>query len=83
MPLLQVTPRAKRDLKALPFDQRVRALEAIDKLADNPTLGKVLRGEFGGRRSFRFGSYRVIYHVAGNVVVVNSIGHRSTIYRQP
>ena len=83
MPLLQLTPRAERDLKALPHAERVRSLEALDRLKENPGLGKALRGEFAGRRSFRVGNYRIVYRIADSVVVVNAIGHRSTVYRQP
>jgi mRNA-degrading endonuclease RelE of RelBE toxin-antitoxin system len=58
-------------------------LEALDRLRENPALGKPLRGQFAGRRAFRIGAYRIIYRIAGDAMVVNAVGHRSTIYRQP
>jgi mRNA-degrading endonuclease RelE of RelBE toxin-antitoxin system len=63
----------------------VRALlrASLDRIRANPEAGKRLVGAFAGRRSWRIGSYRIIYEYSGGMVWVAAVGHRSSIYRQP
>ncbi|MFC1679592.1 type II toxin-antitoxin system RelE/ParE family toxin [Elusimicrobiota bacterium] len=68
----------RRDRKL--FDRIDAALAA---LAEDPTLGKPLKGTLQGDRSHRVGSYRIIYTVAERklIVYVLDIGHRQDIYK--
>lgn len=61
---------------------RERAREALLALGDDPRLGKPLKHELKGRWSYRIGSYRVIYRIKDDrlVVLVLDIGHRREIY---
>ncbi|PJC45493.1 type II toxin-antitoxin system mRNA interferase toxin, RelE/StbE family [Candidatus Pacearchaeota archaeon CG_4_9_14_0_2_um_filter_30_8] len=54
----------------------------IEKLKDNPRLGKPLTGPFSGLWSLRIEKYRCIYAINDNelIVVVIEIGHRKNIY---
>lgn len=79
--------RIKRSaLKALkktdPQDRR-RIVRAIDRLAVEPHAGGVLKGEFGGLRRIRVGSYRIIYevHEGELTVLVVRVAHRREAYR--
>jgi mRNA interferase RelE/StbE len=58
------------------------AREALNKLADDPFLGKELQGELIGFRSYRFMRYRIIYRIdpEARIVVIWAIGHRRDIY---
>jgi mRNA-degrading endonuclease RelE of RelBE toxin-antitoxin system len=55
------------------------SLKAI--LAD-PSSGKALKDELCGLRSFRVGTFRVIYRVSRNVVEIVAIGPRGRIYEE-
>ena len=50
-------------------------------LAD-PLSGKALKDELAGLRSFRVGTFRVIYRVKRNVVEIVAIGSRERIYEE-
>lgn len=55
------------------------SLKAI--LAD-PSSGKALKDELAGMRSFRVGTFRIIYRVARNIVEIVAIGSRGRIYEE-
>jgi len=50
-------------------------------LAD-PSSGKALKNELAGLRSFRVGTFRIVYRVIRNVVEIVSIGPRERIYEE-
>ena len=50
-------------------------------LAD-PSSGKALKEELAGLRSFRVGTFRIIYRVMRNVVEIVAIGPRERIYEE-
>jgi mRNA interferase RelE/StbE len=60
-------------------------MRRIEALAEEPHPPGVeaLAGDLKGRFRIRIGDYRVIYGVAHDrrVVLVYSVGHRSSIYR--
>ncbi|MGH7197163.1 MAG: type II toxin-antitoxin system RelE family toxin [Candidatus Omnitrophota bacterium] len=60
-----------------------RVAKALDDLEQHPFQGKSLKGELKGRYSHRVGSYRIIYRVYQDklLVIVVDIGHRRDIYR--
>lgn len=60
-----------------------RIASVFDSLQENPFQGKPLGGDLKGQFSYRIGSYRILYSVFKNqlVVLVIDIGHRRDIYR--
>lgn len=60
-----------------------RIANVLDSLEADPFQGKALKGTLKGFRSYRVGSYRVIYRIlqARLFVIVIDIGHRRDIYR--
>lgn len=80
---VQIKRSAAKALKAIAWDERLRLIEAIDRLADNPGAGSVLKGEFSGLRRLRVGNYRIVYEVQAQqlVVLVVRTGRRRDIYR--
>ena len=48
----------------------------------DPSSGKALKDELAGLRSFRAGTFRVIYRVKRNVVEIVAIGPRERIYEE-
>jgi len=53
------------------FDKLIRSdrklgeqvAKAIDRVASNPDLGELLKGEWKGHRKYRTGRYRIIYRI--------------------
>ena len=80
---VQIKGSAAKTLRRIPKADRVRSIEAIDRLRGSPAAGGVLKGEFSGLRRLRIGSYRVIYEVIVErlVVLVIRIGHRQGVHR--
>ena len=80
---LQIRRSAAKALARIPKPQRLRLIEAIDRLMTELTAGSVLKGEFAGLRRLRVGDYRVVYEVVEQelVVLVIRVGHRGTVYR--
>ncbi len=80
---LQIKRSAAKALAKITKNDRIRLVEAIDRLREEPNAGGVLKGEFAGLRRLRVGSYRIIYEVFDEqlVVLVIRIGHRKDLYR--
>lgn len=80
---VHVKRSAAKALQTIARDERLRLIEAIDRLAENPGAGSVLKGEFSGLRRLRVGSYRIVYEVQTQqlVVLVVRIGRRHDINR--
>jgi len=53
----------------------------IGELAGNPFLGKKLKGEFEGLRSYRLGPFRIIYRFSKELVEIVYLDHRKDVYR--
>lgn len=80
---LKIKQSALKELRKLDKPDRNRLIEAIDKLSENPHVGKLLKGEFSGLRRLRVGSYRVVYEINEEevLVLVLRVAHRKEIYR--
>jgi len=80
---LRIKASAVKSLRRVPTAERLRLIEAIDRLATEPTAGGVLKGEFRGLRRLRVGRYRIVYEVDEGelTILVIRIGHRKDAYR--
>jgi mRNA interferase RelE/StbE len=80
---LQIKKSAAKALAKIFKNDRIRLIEAIDRLREEPNAGGVLKGEFAGLRRLRVGSYRIIYEVIDDqlVVLVVRVAHRRDVYR--
>lgn len=80
---IEVTPRALKDLKALPTRERQRVADQIDALMINPRPQgcKKLKSREDFYR-IRVGDYRVVYRVEDKVllILIVRIGDRKEIY---
>lgn len=76
-------PTAEKQLFALTKTIRLRVAHAIAKLADDPFMGKQLKGELKDYRSQRVGDYRVVYFIRKYIVQIEivRIAHRREVYR--
>ena len=83
MYMLEVKPKAMKELESLPKKEQDRVFAAFDVLRENPLAGKPLEGIYKGFRSLRVWPYRIIYAVDHGIVTVTvvRIGHRKDVYR--
>ncbi len=74
---------ARRALDRLPTKTALAVLSfVLGPPVENPhRVGKALRGELAGLHSVRVGSYRVVYEITEDQVIVLYIDHRADIYR--
>lgn len=81
--VLLFTKQAKKDIAQLPVLIKNKISGALDRIATNPLLGKALKGELQGLRSFRIGDYRIIYQINKKeiLIIILKIGHRKGVYR--
>jgi len=83
LPELIGTREARENLAALPQALRKGVAETIDAIGIDPqAAGKPLLGRLRGRWSARVGSYRVLYTIERNRVVIRAIRHRGVAYGQ-
>ena len=75
---------AAREIERVPRSDRERLVEAIDRLAASPYAGNALKGGLRGLRRLRVGTYRVLYEVEEDalVVLVVRVAHRRDAYRR-
>ena len=73
---------AKRFLKKIDRVTANKILDKIERLKDNPYLGKRLAGNLFGFWKLRIDKYRVIYSVIKDklMIVIVDIGNRKNVY---
>lgn len=80
---VRIKASALKALKTIDARDRHRVVRTIDRLAEEPHAGGVLKGEFGGLRRVRVGPYRIVYEVFEGelTVLVVRVAHRREAYR--
>ena len=73
---------AKNFLKKLKRGEQENILDRIEKLKENPYLGKRLAGNLFGLWRLRIDKYRILYKIIEDklIIVILDIGHRKDIY---
>ena len=81
---IRIKQSAAKALARINRPERQRIVERIDQLRDNPCAGSVLKGEPSGLRRVRIGTYRIVYEIRDEelVVLVVRIGHRREVNRR-
>ncbi len=74
---------AQKELKKLDSKEQVRLLKSIQKLSLHPKKGDVRPMVGSTAWRLRVGSYRVIYDINDQVllVLILKVGHRKDVYR--
>lgn len=82
MAAVVLTPEAANELEQLSNPIHGRVLRLLVRLEQWPDASgaKPLRGELAGRYRLRTGDCRIQFHVAGDVVTVEKVGHRDGFY---
>lgn len=81
--VLQIKPKARKNLGKLPEQYRLRALQILDEIEANPFFGKKLHGKRKGQYSVRVWPYRIVYKIYKNelLIVVIEFDHRQGVYK--
>jgi mRNA interferase RelE/StbE len=76
-----LSPRARRYLQRLNEPEKSRIIKALNKLELEPPQGDIknLTGEDGYR--LRVGSYRVLFGVKSDIIVITDIAPRGQVYK--
>ncbi|MDA8379722.1 MAG: type II toxin-antitoxin system RelE/ParE family toxin [Actinomycetota bacterium] len=82
MSRVELARRARREIVDLDWPLSDGIVEALGLLEREPEAGHLLRGRLRGLRSFRVGSYRIIYQLDDDqrIVRVLAVRHRSVAY---
>ena len=78
---LRLTRRFQKSFEKLDRTIQDRVEKAVGELADNPHLGKPLKGELAGEWSLRVGEYRILYSIDKAIIWVETVRHRKEVYR--
>ena len=80
---VRIKESAAKELRRVAKPDRTRIVAAIDRLAEAPYLGTALKGGLKGLRRIRVGSYRILYEIRHDelVVLVVRVVHRREAYR--
>jgi mRNA interferase RelE/StbE len=84
---IEFTRQAEKQLEKVHHADRdlyERFMESFEEIRKYPESGKPLKHELKGLRSYRIGSYRIIYQVLRSrlLVIVVDLGHRREIYER-
>jgi mRNA-degrading endonuclease RelE of RelBE toxin-antitoxin system len=82
MATVELTPEAAEQLEELTNPIHARVLKILERLENWPRVSgaKPLAGSLAGHYRMRTGDYRAQFHVRGDVVTVEKIGHRDGFY---
>jgi len=80
---VKLRPKAEQELNSLSRKDYYRIVAALINLANNPFVGKKLKGKYKDYCSLRIWPYRIIYQIYKKslTVFVIRIGHRQGIYK--
>jgi len=80
---LRIKKSVAKDLGPLPKKDVQSIVEAINGLGDNPRPPQSMKLSGAEKYRLRCGSYRVLYEIYDNVLIVCvvKVGHRKDVYR--
>ena len=72
-----------KDLRSIPKKDVPKILKCIESLADNPRAEACIKLSSQENYRVRQGSYRIVYEIKDEVLVVNviKVAHRSSVYK--
>lgn len=79
---IRLTTQTAARLSKLHPDIKRAIRVGLDDLVADSQVGKPLRDELSGWRSYRVYRFRIIYRVQGREIEVAEIGPRATIYHE-
>ena len=82
MAVVTMRPEALRDFDKLPKTIKERFRKLRKRLEEWPEVSgaKPLSGDLAGHYRLRTGDYRLRFHVEGETVIIDKVGHRKDVY---
>ncbi len=59
---------------------QIKVKKIVQKIIDNPDVGKPLRYELAGLRSVRVPPFRILYELSGDRLIFHTFEHRDAVY---
>jgi mRNA-degrading endonuclease RelE of RelBE toxin-antitoxin system len=59
---------------------QTKVKKIVERIIDNPDIGKPLRYELAGLRSVRVPPFRILYELSGDYLIFHTFEHRDTVY---
>ena len=78
---VKIKRSAQKELIRITKSDRERIVAAIDRLAENPFAGSILKGSLRGIYRLRVGDYRVLYELGEDVLILR-VAHRREAYNR-
>lgn len=69
-------------IRGLHPDLKRKVRSALDGILRDPEVGKPLREELAGLRSYRVQRFRIICRIASDAIEIVAVGPRRTIYQE-
>jgi mRNA interferase RelE/StbE len=70
-------------IRGLHPDIKKKIRSGLEAMSRNPEVGKLLKQELAGLRSYRVGRFRIVYRIAPKgVLEIVAVGPRQTIYHE-
>lgn len=82
MKKLRVPDELASLIKSLHPELKRKVRASLHFIQDDPESGKALREELLGLRSYRVGTFRIIYRIHRTVIEIVAIGPRTRIYEE-
>ena len=79
---LRVPDYLVKDIRSLHPDIKKKVRSALELISKDPYMGKALKDELEGLRSFRVKKIRIIYQVKDKEVKIIALGPRAYIYEE-
>lgn len=76
------TDQFKHDLQKIKDNNvQKRVLKVVQKLIDNPNIGKPLKYDLVGLRSVRVSAFRIVYEMKDDTMILHKFQHRKIVYK--
>ena len=59
---------------------QTKVKKIVERIIDNPEIGKPLRYELAGLRSMRVPPFRILYELSGDYLIFHTFEHRDIVY---
>ena len=82
MYLIELMPKAIKDLKALPKSDTKRVVEKIKALENGLSGDTKKLTNFSPENRLRVGNYRVLFEIENQKIIIYRVKHRKEIYLQ-
>lgn len=74
------TEKFEKEVKKLDFSLKQKVIKQIEKIIQNPNIGKPLKYNLKGERTIYVKPYRIIYAFKENTIFFLRCEHRKKVY---